>query len=58
MADYRAMYYLLFQAATDAVERLQQAQRQAEEMYLQDDGAELVPLPEDPGETGEHESQP
>lgn len=36
MADYKKMYYTLFNAVTDAVENLQQAQRQAEEMFVSD----------------------
>lgn len=35
MADYPNMYRKLFNSITDAVEVLQQAQRQTEEMYVE-----------------------
>lgn len=34
MPDYKTMYYKLFNAVTDAVEILQQAQLEAEEIYI------------------------
>ena len=34
MADYKTMYYKLFNAITDAVEILQNAQAETEEMYI------------------------
>ena len=34
MADYAKMYRTLFNSQTDAISILQQAQKQAEEMYL------------------------
>lgn len=34
MADYKAMYYRLFAAQTKAIEALQAAQQQTEQMYL------------------------
>ena len=34
MPDYKTMYYKLFNAVTDAVEILQQAQIEAEERYI------------------------
>ena len=34
MADYKAMYVHLFQETTKAIEMLQKAQQQCEEMYL------------------------
>lgn len=38
MADYRAMYYILFHAVTDAIEKLQKAQQLAEALYIRGDG--------------------
>lgn len=46
MTDYRAMYYALFHATTDAIEKLQQAQQLAEEIYLRDDGYKKEPMPQ------------
>ena len=34
MTDYKTMYYKLFNAITDAVEILQQAQKETEEIYI------------------------
>lgn len=34
MTDYKSMYYKLFNAITDVVEILQQAQKEAEEIYI------------------------
>ena len=34
MADYQAMYTVLFRRVTAAIEELQNAQRQTEEMYI------------------------
>ena len=34
MADYKKMYYELFNAVTRAIETLQQAQRRTEELYI------------------------
>ncbi len=36
MADYRKMYYLLFNETTKAIELLQNAQRNAEEIFIND----------------------
>lgn len=41
MADYVAMYRTLFNAQTDAIRVLQQAQQKAEEMYLSAPGANI-----------------
>ena len=35
MPDYKTMYYTLFNAMTDAVQILQEAQRETEEMYIE-----------------------
>ena len=34
MSDYAKMYHKLFNAMTDAIEVLQQAQRETEDMYV------------------------
>ena len=41
MADYREMYRKLFQATTKAIDLLQIAQRQAEELYITAEDTEL-----------------
>ena len=42
MVDYKTMYYKLFNAITDAVEILQSAQIETEEMYM--DTPETIPV--------------
>ena len=37
MPDYEKMYWSLFNAVTDAIRILQQAQRQAEEKYISEE---------------------
>ena len=37
MADYKQMYRVLFGSITEAIEILQEAQRQCEEMYMAGD---------------------
>lgn len=34
MADYKEMYFLLFNKITDTIKGLQEIQQQAEEMYI------------------------
>lgn len=34
MADYKSMYYKLFNAFTDAIEILQKAQQETEDIYI------------------------
>lgn len=41
MADYQKMYRKLFQATTKAIELLQQAQQETEEIYISSDQPEL-----------------
>lgn len=41
MADYQKMYRKLFQATTRAIELLQQAQQETEEIYISSDEPEL-----------------
>ena len=55
MADYQEMYRVLFHGVTEAVAILQQAQLQAEEIYLSSHRQELYVLPqgeEEPEEGG------
>lgn len=49
MADYKTMYYTLAAKVADAIEILEQAQRQCEEIYLDDTSAPLELFPEDEG---------
>ena len=44
MADYAAMYKRLFQSQTDAIEILQKAQQDTEEMYISAPGPEIRAL--------------
>lgn len=41
MADYQEMYRKLFQATTKAINLLQQAQQETEEIYISSDQPEL-----------------
>ncbi|MFT8889981.1 MAG: hypothetical protein ABF449_13235 [Ethanoligenens sp.] len=41
MADYREMYRKLFQATTKAIDLLQRAQQETEELYISSDDTEL-----------------
>jgi len=34
MADYKSMYYKLFNEVTDTIERLQKIQQECEELYI------------------------
>ncbi|MBS1401525.1 MAG: hypothetical protein HPZ79_00870 [Oscillospiraceae bacterium] len=43
MPDYKQMYRALFRATTEAIELLQRAQIQAEEIYLPSE-AQVIPL--------------
>jgi hypothetical protein len=42
--SYQEMYRILFNKITDVVEELQQVQRQTEELYIREDGPELIVL--------------
>lgn len=44
MADYKKMYLTLFNATTDAIIRLQEAQQKTEELYIQSGEAPLTTL--------------
>ena len=46
MADYKNMYLKLFGAVTDAVNILQKAQAETEEMYMDQDEANVIRLTE------------
>lgn len=41
MADYKQMYFSLFNKITDIIDELQEIQQMTEEMYIDDDSAEL-----------------
>ena len=43
MADYKSMYHKMFEATTQAMEILKQAQQAAEERYMDDDGG-IIPF--------------
>jgi len=45
MADHKKMYSTLFNAITDAIEILQNAQLETEDMHGRDDRPKLVPFP-------------
>ena len=47
MADYQKMYVGLFNKVTDVIEDLQQAQRDAEQIYLDSAGREPLVLKEE-----------
>lgn len=40
MADYQAMYTVLFGKVADVIEELQKTQRQTEEMYISDESSD------------------
>ena len=48
MPDYEAMYKQLFNTASKAIELLQEAQREAEEMYVSGEEAEREENPSAP----------
>jgi len=41
MADYKAMYDVLFRTVTAVIEELQSVQRQTEEMYISSESANI-----------------
>ncbi|MBD5118679.1 MAG: hypothetical protein HDT37_06165 [Clostridiales bacterium] len=51
MADYKEMYIRMFQAATQAIEILQKAQQDCEELYISAPEPELTVFPGRPSET-------
>lgn len=46
MPDYKAMYFALFHAITDAAALLEQAQQHAEELYIESDEGERDACPD------------
>ena len=44
MADYKAMYHKIFNAATDAIALLQTAQVQTEEMFISQEAPDIIVL--------------
>lgn len=46
MADYQAMYRKLFQATTKAIDLLQRAQQETEELYISSDDTKLHLTPD------------
>lgn len=44
MADYKKMYFDLFNSVTDAIHNLQKAQQRAENAYIQSADAPVKPL--------------
>lgn len=47
MPDYHEMYATLFKSVTDAIEKLQNAQQQTEEMYISADVPNIKMLPKE-----------
>ena len=47
MADYQKMYALIFNAATDAINILQSAQIETEELFINQDEPNLLKHPDD-----------
>ena len=43
MADYKKMYYHLFNKITDMIGDLQEVQKQAEELYLEQNDDTVIP---------------
>lgn len=42
--DYKKMYFTLFEASTKAIELLQQAQQEAENIYIEQKNAPLIKI--------------
>lgn len=42
MPDYKALYFHLFNSVSDTIERLKQAQQEAEALFLSDDAAHRI----------------
>lgn len=42
MADYKSMYFLLFNQISDIITQLENIQKQAEEMYVESEKASLL----------------
>jgi len=48
MPDYKKMYTALFNAQTDAIRILQNAQLKTEEMYIDSPDPEIIMMPDEP----------
>lgn len=44
MPDYKTLYHKLFNKITDVIDALQQVQQEAEDVYLNDESAEIIVL--------------
>ena len=47
MPDYKKMYYTLFRKVTDAVELLQNAQRECEDIFIEGDDPDVFVIKKD-----------
>lgn len=52
MPDYKKMYFELFNAVTAAIDRLQAAQCNGENAYIESEDASLILLPGPAGQKG------
>jgi len=55
MADFNAMYLKLFNAVTDAINILQTAQVETEEIYMKHESTIALLKPEDDNDDGEND---
>lgn len=55
MPDWKAMYLSLMRDTEKAIRILEEGQQKCEELYLRDEGPELLVIPG--GETGENRSE-
>ena len=53
MPDYKKMYLRMFRASEEAINLLIQAQRECEELFLEDTGPGLILLPPQEEQAGE-----
>lgn len=53
MPDYKKMYLRMFRASEEAINLLIQAQRECEELFLEDTGPKLTLLPPQEEQAGE-----
>lgn len=53
MPDYKSMYFKLFNGITDAINLLQKAQRECEEVYIKSNDTPVTMLPKEPSEKQE-----
>ena len=50
MPDYKKMYAMLFNSITDVISQLQEIQKQAEELYLDDTDPQIIMINPENGE--------